>query len=414
MRAALLLAAILVAAPAHADEALADLVERVAPSVVNLHTAGVRAPASAWDGFFGGSQRWESLGSGFVVDRERGLIVTNQHVIGAATEILVADHLGRVHEGKLIGADAGIDLAIVQVVGLDLPQVELGASWGLRVGQDVFAVGNPYGHGHSVTRGILSARARSLGRAEFDLFLQTDAAINPGSSGGPLFDAGGRVVGVNTAIDGRGESIGFAMPVELVHGALPMLVRGAPVRPGFAGLRLDEVAAGGLRVAAIYTGSPAEAAGLQVGDRLEAVDGRPVTGRASWVEAFAVSFPGSTRELTVRRGKGTKSVSLRLVDRASWASAVAGPAVPVDALYVVVQGLAPDDADLLGLDSGVRVLQAARGSAFEAGDVLLEVNGLPVTSVEAAQAVGNDVLRRRGLDAIVVRGRGRIRIQRRW
>ena len=139
-------------APAQADDALADLVEGVAASVVNLHTAGMRQPTSGWDAMFGGPRRWDSLGSGFVIDAEQGLVITNAHVVGEATEILVMDHLGRVLDAQLVGADHGIDLAVVRVPGLKLPAVELGSSLQLRVGEDVFAVGNPYGHGHSVTR----------------------------------------------------------------------------------------------------------------------------------------------------------------------------------------------------------------------------------------------------------------------
>ena len=407
-------AALLLSGPAHADQDLADLVEGVAPSVVNLHTAGLRQPNSAWDAIFGGPRRWDSLGSGFVIDRKQGLVVTNAHVVGDASEILVMDHQGRVYDAQLVGADRGIDLAVVRVQGLDLPAVELGSSWGLRVGEDVFAVGNPYGHGHSVTRGILSARARSLGRAEFDVFLQTDAAINPGNSGGPLFDAEGRVVGVNTAIDGRGESLGFAMPVELVRGALPMLLEGKPVVPGFTGLRLEDVRGGGLRVARVYEGSPAAKAGVAPGDLIESIDGRPVYGRAGWVESLGMAFPGSRPELGLGRGGKHLEATLNLVERAQWAGRVAGPTAAVDPLYVVVQALAPDDADRLQITTGVRVVEARRGSVFRLDDVLLEVNGLPLTSVEAAEAVGADVLRRRYLDAIVVRGGGKVRIANRW
>jgi serine protease Do len=413
-RAAVLLAALLLAAPARADEALADLVDAVSASVVNLHTAGVREPVSAWDAMFGGPRRWDSLGSGFVVDAAQGLVVTNAHVVGDATEILVMDHLGRVYDAQLVGADRGIDLALVRVQGMDLPEVRLGSSWGLRVGEDVFTVGNPYGHGHSVTRGILSARARSLGRDEFDLFLQTDAAINPGNSGGPLFDAKGRVVGVNTAIDGRGESLGFAMPVELVEGALPLLLQGRPVVPGFTGVRLEDVRTGGLQVARVYDGSPAALAGLKVGDVVTSVDDRPIYGRAGWVESLGMAFPGSLRKLGIHRGGRSLTATLTLVERGAWADAVAGPLAAVEALYIVVQGLAPDDADRLTVSSGVRVVEARRGSAFRRDDVLLEVNGLPITSVEAAAAVGEDVLRRRILDAIVVRGGTKVRIANRW
>ena len=414
--AALLLAAavLLGAAPARADSALADLVEKVAPSVVNLHTSGVRQTRSYWDSFFGGPRRWESLGSGFVVDAERGLIITNQHVIGSASEILVMDHSGRVMEAKALGADEGIDLAVLQVTDIGLPAVTLGDSRTLRVGEDVFAVGNPYGHGHSVTRGILSARARSLGRDEFDLFLQTDAAINPGSSGGPLFDASGRVIGVNTAIDSRGESIGFAMPVELVRAALELLVRGKDVVPGWPGLRLEEQRGGELRIAAVYPGGPAQKAGVQVGDQVVTVDELPCRGRSGWSEAFGGAFPGDTRVLGLQRGRVEQKAVLKLQSRKDWAKARVGRPLDVEALRVRVQAVAPDVADGLLIDSGVEVVAVGRGSFFRRGDIVIELNGKSVATPADLALAADLALRQRWLSAIVHRDGSKARIVQRW
>ena len=411
--AALLLAAV-APAPAQGDAGLADLVEKVAPSVVNLHTSGVRQGRSYWDAFFGGPRRWESLGSGFVVDAQRGLIVTNQHVIGSASEILVMDHEGRVFEARALGSDEGIDLAVLQVSDLGLPAVTLGNSVSLRVGEDVFAVGNPYGHGHSVTRGILSARARSLGRDEFDLFLQTDAAINPGSSGGPLFDAEGRVVGVNTAIDSRGESIGFAMPVELVRAAIELLIRGEDVVPGWPGLRLEEERGGELRVAAVYSGGPASKSGVRIGDRVVSVDGRPCRGRAGWSEAFGGAFPGDRRELGLARGKATVSASLDLQSRELWAKARVGSPVDIEALRVRVQVVAPDVADGLLIDSGVEVVAVGRGSFFRPGDIVIEINGKAIAAPAELALAADAAIRQRWLSAIVHRDGSKARIVQRW
>ncbi len=412
--AAMALFLVLLIPPAHGGEQLADLVEQVAPSVVNLHTSGLRQSRSYWDAFFGGPRRWESLGSGFVVDAERGLIVTNQHVIGSASEILVMDHEGQVHEAKLLGADEGIDLALLQVPGLDLPAVKLGDSKTLRVGEDVFAVGNPYGHGHSVTRGILSARARSLGRDEFDLFLQTDAAINPGSSGGPLFDITGRVVGVNTAIDARGESIGFAMPVELVRSAMTKLLKGEDVVPGWPGLRLEEERGGTLRVAAVYPGGPAEKAGVRVGDLLQSVDGSPCRGRSGWSEAFGGAFPGDRRSLGLLRGKAAVSAALDLSSRDVWARARVGRALDVEALRVRVQAIAPDVADGLLIESGLEVIAVGRGSFFRRGDIIIEVNGKAVRNAGDLAVAADLAIRKRWLSAVVHRDGSKARIVQRW
>jgi serine protease Do len=409
-----LLLSLLFPCSASADEALASLVERVAPSVVNIHTQGERQPSSAWDGIFGGPRRWESLGSGFVVDAEEGLVVTNQHVVGRATTMQVMDQQGRVRDAELVGADPDADLALLRVRGLDLPAVTLGSSRELRVGDDVFAVGNPYGHGHTVTRGILSARARSLGRESWDLFLQTDAAINPGSSGGPLFDGQGRVVGVNTAVDQRGESIGFAMPVELVVGALPSLREGQRATPGWAGLRLDERPDGGLVVASVYEGGPAEAAGVRSGDAIETVDGRPVFGRPGWAESFALAFPGERRRLgLVREGKRISS-ELLLISREVWAAGRVSEPVEVPSLGVSVAALRPDVADSLGVGDAVQVSAAPRGSVFQPGDVVLELNGSKTPDPPAfARAAGQAVASRR-IEALILRGGTAIRLSQRW
>ncbi|MCP4869566.1 MAG: PDZ domain-containing protein [Proteobacteria bacterium] len=406
---ALAVAAFVLPRGASADEALADLVERVAPSVVNLHLSTV--DKERWHPVYG-SPRGESLGSGFVV--EDGLIITNQHVVANATEILVSDHRGNVFVAELVGADPDIDLALLRVVGLDLPLVVLGSSVGLRVGQDVFAVGNPFGHGHTVTRGILSARTRELGRDAFDAFLQTDAAINQGSSGGPLFDAQGRVIGVNTAVDGRGESLGFAMPVELVLGALPWLRNGEDVEPGWPGLRLQEVRGGGLQVVTVYKDGPAGRGGLRAGDVVVSVDGSTVKGRAAWQEKFGLAFPGEERTLLVTRGGTEKVIKLMLESRAAWADRVAGKSVEIEGLYVTVRKIAPDVSERLALSVGVQVVAAKRGAIFRPGDIVLDIDGTKIRSPADMVTACDAALTNRAIAAVIYRDGGALRIRHRW
>jgi serine protease Do len=397
-----------------ADERLADLVAEVAPSVVNIYTGGVRKPRTPWEAVFGGPQRWESLGSGFVIQSDPCLIVTNQHVVGTADRIRVRAFDAREFDAEVVGADEGIDLALLLVPGCNLPSVTLGETRDLRVGEDVFAVGNPYGHGHTVTRGILSARSRSLGRARFDLFLQTDAAINPGNSGGPLFDDEGKVVGVNTAVDGRAEAIGFAMPIELLKGALPSLLKGRPVAAGWAGLKLEEQESGLLQVLEVFAGGPAEKAGVRAGDVVERVDGRALRGRSGWAESFEIAFPGDRRSLLLRRGRSRVEAALTLVARDSWAAATVGPRVKISFLRIEVQNLAADDAAQHRIDSGVQVTSVGRGSYFAPGDVLVELNGVRikgsgdvVRAVEIAQ-------RQRSLNAVFIRQGETRRIIQNW
>ncbi len=418
MTRALLLGALLLltALPgaARADARLADLVERVAPSVVNIHTTGVRQPRSAWDALFGGTQQFNSLGSGFVVDRARGLVVTNHHVVAGASRIQILAWDGRIAEAELLGTSPEMDLAVLRIRGLDLPGVTLGDSRNLRVGDDVFAVGNPYGHGHTVTQGILSARARSLGREAFDLFLQTDAAINPGNSGGPLFDGEGRVVGVNTIVDARAEAIGFAMPIELVRGALPALAEGRPVVPGWPGMVLEVGERGELRVGQVFADGPAARGGLAVGDRIVAVQGRPTTTPASWAEWFEVAFPGDERRVAVQRGSGRVEVRLELESRESWARRNAGEPVSIPALRVTVQGLLPDARSAAGIEEGQLVIAAEPGSWFRPGDVLLEMNGIRISSGEDVARAAADALSRRYLQAELVRDGRRTSLSNRW
>ena len=406
----------LLALPARADERLADLVDRVAPSVVNIHTSGLRQPQTAWDALFGGPQRFSSLGSGFVVDGSRGWIVTNAHVIAEASTIQILAWDGRIVEARLLGADRDLDLALLEAPSLGLPQVSVGDSRALRVGDDVFAVGNPYGHGHTVTRGILSARARALGRQAFDLFLQTDAAINPGNSGGPLFDGSGRLVGVNTIVDSRAEAIGFAMPVELVLGALPFLSRGDTVQPGWSGVQLTVDDTGALVVSRVFADGPAWRAGLRVGDRVTEVQGRRVTGRATWAEWFELGFPGDARRVRVVRDHGRIDLEadFTLETRDSWARRNARDPIGVPALRVTLQGLLPDLADEVGVRAGQIVVRAEPGSWFRVGDILLEINGKPILTAEDAAVAADDALRSRVLQAQVIRGGSRTRIASRW
>lgn len=404
MRAALFAVGVaLLASDARADDRLADLVEQVAPSVVNIYTGGVRQPRTPWEAVFGGPQRWESLGSGFVLQTDPCLIVTNQHVVGPADRIRVRAYDAREFDAEVVGSDEGIDLALLSVPDCGLPAVTLGSTRDLRVGEDVFAVGNPYGHGHTVTRGILSARARSLGRARFDLFLQTDTAINPGNSGGPLFDDQGRVVGVNTAVDGRAEAIGFAMPVELLEGARGALLASGAVQPGWSGLKLEEHGSGRLQVLDVFAGGPAQKAGVQPGDLVEEVDGRPLRGRSGWAESFEIAFPGERRTLGLTRGTKRVQVAITLVDRAGWAASTVGPLVEVPFLGVEVQNLAADEAATHGIDAGVKVTAASRRSYFARGDVLVDINGVRIrTSSDVGRAV-KIVEQQRSLNAVFIR-----------
>src|SRR5271167_2571895 len=281
-------------------QSFADAVARAAPAVVNIYTARVvteRTQAPALNQLFGDfwpsyRRRIErSLGSGVIVDAA-GTIVTNQHVIAGAESIRVQLADGRISDATIAGQDPDTDLAILHLGLGDLPVMPVGRSDTLRVGDIVLAIGNPYGVGQTVTQGIVSATSRGqLGLATFENFIQTDAAINLGNSGGALIDAHGDLVGINTAVLNRAyggpEGIGFAIPVNLVRGVMEQIVKVGHVVRGWLGFvpqdltgeqaaQLGIPSGGGVTVVNILVKSPAFEAGVRPGDIVTALAHQPV------------------------------------------------------------------------------------------------------------------------------------------
>ncbi len=409
----LILAASLAAAPARAEDSLADLVEAVAPAVVNIHTTGT--VSQDW-GFFGspfGRRRWTSLGSGFVVDAD-GLIITNHHVVRAASTIRVGLMDGRTFDAAVVGVDPDTDLALLSVDAKDLPAVTLGEE--PRVGESVFAVGNPYGYDHTVTAGIISARHRDLGIGPYDDLLQTDASINPGNSGGPLFDMEGRLVGVNTAIHASGEGLGFAVPVPMLDAVLPHLRQGGAVSRGWTGLRATD-GEEALVVDRVYPKGPAEEAGLQPGDVLTAVGDRPVHDAQSWNRALGSAFPGDEVRVTASRDGRDVSVNLSVVDHDEWSASWAGPPLEIPTLGIAVRPPAPDRLADTGLDQevGLEVVQVSDDrSFFREGDILIEINGNVLRDPMDLPPVADQVMAKRKMTAVVLRGGQMSRLFYRW
>ena len=309
-------------------QSFADSVARAAPAVVNVYTARVvteRRQAAPLDQLFGDywpsyRQRVErSLGSGVIVDA-KGTIVTNQHVIAGADSIRVQLADGRISDAAVVGQDPDTDLAILRLSIDKLPVMPMGRSDTLRVGDIVLAIGNPYGLSQTVTQGIVSATGRGqLGLATFENFIQTDAAINLGNSGGALIDAHGDLVGINTAVLNRTyggpEGIGFAIPVNLVRGVMEqILVRGHVVRGwlGFVPQDLTSeqaaqlgITGGGVTVVNILVKSPAFDAGVRPGDVITALDGAGVRSSQDLVSKLAQLKPGAEVELAGRHARRT-------------------------------------------------------------------------------------------------------------
>jgi len=249
-----------------------------------------------------------SLGSGFVIN-DRGYLLTNAHVVRNATDIRVV-RAGRRDEipARIIGIDPVTDTALLRMEPQpDLRVLPLGDSDALRVGELVIAVGNPLGLNHTVTSGLVSAKERIVPGPETLIldFLQTDSAINPGSSGGPLLNLRGEVVGINTAIVEEAQSIGFAIPIDTAKLVMPLLVLGRTTRGWFGAsarpFEPGEGAAGGVAIGEVTPGSPAEAAGLRVGDLITSVNGAPVTGFVAFRRRLLPLLPGDELVLGVLR-----------------------------------------------------------------------------------------------------------------
>jgi serine protease DegS len=320
-------------------QSFADAVARAAPAVVNIYTARVvtertqPAPLNQLFGDFWPSYRQRverSLGSGVIVDAA-GTIVTNQHVIAGADSIRVQLADGRIAGATIVGQDPDTDIAILDLKIDKLPIMPMGRSDTLRVGDIVLAIGNPYGLSQTVTQGIVSATGRGqLGLATFENFIQTDAAINLGNSGGALIDAHGDLVGINTAVLNRAyggpEGIGFAIPVNLVRGVMEQILKHGHVVRGWLGFvpqdlsdeqasQLGIAAGGGVTVVNILVKSPAYEAGVRPGDLVEGLGREPVRNAQDLVSRVAALPPGALVELEGRHGHLTYNVNLKVLER---------------------------------------------------------------------------------------------------
>ncbi|QDC02174.1 DegQ family serine endoprotease [Mesorhizobium sp. 8] len=352
-----------------------------------------------------------ALGSGFIVSSD-GMIVTNNHVIDGATDIRVTLDDGQQYKGTLVGHDAKNDLAVVKIdAGKPLPTLSWGDSDKLRAGDAVLAIGNPFGIGTTVTSGIVSARGRDLHNGPYDDFIQVDAAINHGNSGGPLVDADGKVVGINTAIyspNGGNVGVGFAIPSDQAEAVVAKLETGAKIEHGYIGVEIQSVtkdvadaiglsSESGALVAQVVDGSPAAKAGLKSGDVVTALGGKPIATPKDLSRLVADMAPGDKADITVwRHGKSLDlSIAAGKGSEEKQASAdndngaQPGSAMQSDsALGIGFAGLTPTMRDRFGIDpsvEGVIVTRVANDkpaadSGIQRGDIIVSINQQPVTS----------------------------------
>ena len=349
--------------------------------------------------------RQKSLGSGFVID-ESGSILTNNHVIENADEILVKFADGTEHEAKVVGRDAKTDIALIRVEDApkNLKPLGFGDSDGLQVGEWVMAIGNPFGLENTVTAGIVSAKGRYIGAGPYDSFIQTDASINPGNSGGPLINLHGQVVGINTAIfsrTGGNIGIGFATPINLTKELLPQLEEKGRVTRGWLGVLIQKVTpeiadslgleeTSGALVADVMKDGPAKEAGIEVGDVIVEFDGRQVKESNDLPLLVARTAVGSTVDVRVLRGNKEKALEVTIGELKDEEVASLEPA-ETEAMGLTVQNLTPEIAETLGVDpgtegvvvSGVEPGSAADDAQLRRGDVILEVNRKAVKDTDA-------------------------------
>jgi serine protease Do len=396
-----------------ASRAFSEIVKAVSPAVVNISsTKIVKRQPSSFDEFFdffypfpdGRSRKWkeQSLGSGVIVSSD-GYIVTNNHVVEQASEIKVTLIDKKSFKAKLIGSDPKTDIAIIKIDAKELPVVPLADSEKLQVGEFVLAIGNPFGLSHTVTMGIISAVGRAdVGIADYEDFIQTDAAINPGNSGGPLVNIKGEIIGINTAIfskTGGYQGIGFAVPSNMVRAVKEQLTREGKVTRGWIGVTIQELTpdiaqkfglkySQGVLVSDVIKGSPAYKAGIVRGDIIIEFGGKKVKDVGTLRNMVAQSKIGSRVEIKILRRDKEITVTATITELPADGSEIRPGSSPnMDIVQNALSGITVIDlnsniAKQLGVDKdekGVVIIKVEPGSSageagIRKGDVIQEID----------------------------------------
>jgi len=401
-----------------ASKARAAIVKKVSPAVVNISVSktikhenqGGRGNPEDMPEFFNDEFfrrffqprlprefKQRGMGSGSIIDK-RGYVLTNNHVVGEADQILVKLPDGREFEAKLIGADPGSDVAIVQIKGDNLPVASLGDSDKLEVGESVIAIGNPFGLEQTITAGIVSAKGRSaVGVTDYEDFIQTDASINPGNSGGPLVNLMGEVIGVNTAIfsrTGGNQGIGFTIPINMARKIMDDLIRTGKVTRGFLGVAIQEINRelaeamglkknGGVLISSVGKDTPADKGGIQEGDIILSFNERPMKSPNVLRNTVAGIKPGKTVPAEVMRNGKKMTLNITIEEQPEDMTAAirgkssdpesapkAGKKTPESSLGLVLGPLTRENARQFGYQGlrGVLIMEVEpNSSADEAG-----------------------------------------------
>ncbi len=425
-------------APALAPASLPDfsqITARYGAAVVNISVSGMRKASDAEEGdgaaaqrprgidpddpfyeFFrrfgmpgmgapgGRAQPMRGQGSGFIIDPS-GIVLTNAHVVKGASSVTVKLTDRREFQAQVLGADPKTDIAVLKIDAQNLPTVKLGSSRDLLVGEWVLAIGSPFGFENTVTAGVVSAKGRSLPDDSYVPFIQTDAAVNPGNSGGPLFNARGEVVGINAQIYSRSggfQGLSFAIPIEVaskVGQQIRTTGQASHARLGVAVQEVNQALADsfklprpeGALVASVERGGPADQAGLQAGDVIRSVDGQPVVASGDLPAIVGQAAPGQKVQVGIWRQGQAQTLAATLGNASDKAAQVAQAegAVGKGQLGLSLRPLAPEEARAAGVDKGL-LIEDARGPAalagVQGGDVLLAINGTPVQGMAQVRA----------------------------
>jgi serine protease Do len=401
----------------------ASVIDPALPAVVSISsTKVVKEPEGAQEFFFADPffrqffgdqpnsqlfkpepQREHGLGSGVIVNSD-GYILTNNHVVSGASDIEVFTQDEKQFRAKLVGTDPRTDVAVLKIDATHLPALTLGDSSRLKVGDIVFAIGDPFDVGETATMGIVSATGRGLGGAieRYEDFIQTDAAINPGNSGGALLDLHGDLVGINTAIitggSGGNQGVGFAIPISMARNVMEQIVDHGKVIRGYLGVTIQSVDAdmakafglnqgGGALVAEVTLGSPAAKAGIERGDIILELNGQQVSAPDNLSVHISQLAPGTTVHLKVARNGNTRYFDVKLDELSEKVEAASTEQAGGTSLQgVQVQNLTPTIARNLGIPTGISGVvvasvdpsSPAATADLESGDVIQEVNRKPV------------------------------------
>jgi serine protease Do len=404
------------------------IVRRYGPAVVNISVVGKAEqtptaddapqldpndPFSDFFRFFGpqgprpvprGGQIMRGEGSGFIISPD-GLIMTNAHVVDGADQVTVKLTDRREFKAKVLGFDKKSDVAVIRIDAKNLPTVKLGNPDASQVGEPVLAIGSPYGFENSATAGIISAKSRSLPEDTYVPFLQTDVAVNPGNSGGPLFNLKGEVIGINSQIYSRTggyQGLSFAIPIDVASNVEQQLVKYGKVTRGRLGVSVQDVTQAladsfglervrGALVSSVEKGSPADHAGLQPGDVIVKLDDHEITRSSDLPALVAAMSPGTNAKIEVLRKGSSKTLNVTIGQMKDAKVAQARDARPGEGrLGLALRPLAPDEQRQAGVSGGLLVEDAsgpAARSGIQQGDIVLSINGRPVSTPEQLRSL---------------------------